>query len=288
MSNIISRYISPSNNFIGMIQNTLANNISLRNKIRQLFKHLPFLVLESDVRNILYANWIVPIQNIAHLVPNNCSLLQHNGYTILTILTYQHGHFGPSALGKARHFFPSPLQSNWRLYLEEVNHKPVTKPTVLFLNNTFNNPLYAVGTRLFSDVMNSHYGKPFQHIVTSSGNKERWISGVNDNGSSPNWAIGGIKSHSQNLPKPFSTFFNSYETALDKLCYQDTAVRLVENLQTLSSADIDLPINIASAIPIDVTHYKPGAFLTSIGATELPFCFVIPSVKFKALSETII
>lgn len=59
----------------------------------------------------------MPARNLASVVPPGVSLIQKGGHTLLTVLTYRHGHFGPAFLGPLRKLLPSPLQSNWRVYL---------------------------------------------------------------------------------------------------------------------------------------------------------------------------
>ena len=59
----------------------------------------------------------MPARNLASVVPPGVSLIQEGGHTLLTVLTYRHGHFGPAFLGPLRKLLPSPLQSNWRVYL---------------------------------------------------------------------------------------------------------------------------------------------------------------------------
>jgi uncharacterized protein YqjF (DUF2071 family) len=156
-------FVSPRKGFLGWLQNSLANMQLPKQVRRTISARLPFPTLESDVSNIVYANWNVPLAAVDHLIPPGVKVIDVDGKTILTILTYAHGHFGPSAAGPLRRLFPSPLQSNWRLYVQSVAGKKPAKPTVLFLANIFDSDLYAIGTRIFSDVMHAHRAMDFNH-----------------------------------------------------------------------------------------------------------------------------
>jgi len=243
--------------------------------------HLPFPVLESDVRNIIYANWIVPLTTVEYLIPPGVEVVEIEGETILTVLTYSHGHFGPSIAGIFRRFFPSPLQSNWRLYVKAIAGTAPTSPTVLFLANIFDSGLYAVGTRVFSDVMLSHRAMQFEHRRTGNA----WITRVSGNGSAPSWEMRTLETVEAGLPSAFAAFFLDYTEALRSLCLQDAAIAPIPDIKKLAISEIELPIDIRSATPLLVETYSPGSLLKRLGATSRPFCFRVPNVTFRVLSE---
>ena len=95
------------------------------------------------------------------LVPPRMTLATREVRVLLTVLSYRHGHFGPALAGPLRRLFPSPLQSNWRLYVDALDGAPLPAPTVFFLANVFDGALYALGTRLFSDALPSHLARRF-------------------------------------------------------------------------------------------------------------------------------
>lgn len=278
------RYASPSPGLAGRWQDRLANAAPLKRLCRATLGRLPFPVLESDVRDVVYANWIVPVVAVAGHVPPGVTIVEADGMTILTVLTYRHGHFGPVLAGPLRRWFPSPLQSNWRLYVRSIDGTPPPVPTVLFLANIFDTAIHALGTRLFSDVMVAHHGHDFVHRCAADG----WTSRVDPGGSAADWALEGCTSPVAELPPAFAPFFPDHRTALDMLCLQDAAIAPVADIDALAWADIDLPIDATSVVPLDVTAFRPGAVLRSLGAIATPFCFRVPTVRFRALSERII
>jgi len=277
-------FVSPDGGSVGLLQNWLANSPSIKRLRRILLGGLPFPVLESDVRDVIYANWVVPVAAVADRVPPGVQLVERNGQTILTVLTYAHGHFGPALAGPLRRFFPSPLQSNWRLYVEEVDGKAPVKDTVLFLANTFDSYLYALGTRIFSDAMLSHRAEHFEHREQSDG----WLTRLDGRGSAPSMTLHVGRPGQAELPEAFAPFFSGLPDALRKLCLQHAALAPTERDGQLSLAGIDLPIRTDAVEFLRVVRYDPGALLKRWQAGNLPFCFRVPSVRFRAISERLV
>ncbi len=61
--------------------------------------------------------------------------------------------------------FGSPLQSNWRLYIENNESFQVNEPTVYFVKNVMNSLIYTVGSRVFSNILQSHLPEKFVHDI---------------------------------------------------------------------------------------------------------------------------
>jgi len=269
---------------IGVIENALANSRFLSHIRRAFTSRLPFMVLASDVRDVVYANWVVPVSTVKFLVPPGVEIMEKDGNTVLTVLTYEHGHFGPAIAGVFRRLFPSPLQSNWRLYVRSIDGKDTDVPTALFVANVFNSDLYAVGTRVFSDVMLSHRAERFEHRQEGC----TWSIRIGGKGSAPSLTIKATASYAVDFPAAFGSFFNHYDDAIEMLCLQDAAIAPVIGTGAIAKADIALPIDTQTVMPLDVVAYLPGNFLEKLGAVSSPFCFRVPAVKFEALSEQIL
>jgi hypothetical protein len=126
---------------------------------RMLMRLIPFLELQSQVENIVYLSWWVDIEQVCSGYPSHVQLLEKQGKTIFTILTYQHQHFGFSFLGHLRQFMPSPQQSNWRFYI--APEQPAK--TVIFEQVVIDQKLYVLSGRLASDVMPAQYAQQFVH-----------------------------------------------------------------------------------------------------------------------------
>ncbi|WP_220359456.1 DUF2071 domain-containing protein [Alkalilimnicola ehrlichii] len=277
-------YQHPSNRRAAWLANWIANHRALRNARRWLLQRLPFPVLESDVRDIVYLNWVVPLARVAAWVPPGVELNARDGETILTVLSYRHGHFGPRLLGPLRRMFPSPLQSNWRFYVSSLHGRAVEQPTVLFIKNYFDNGLYAVGTRTGSDALPSDLAGVFRHGRSGHEVSTR----LQRDTDRLEFESEVVISSQGRLPTAFARFFSSWEEAVAMLSLQDSAVVQTPDLGCLAQADIALPIDQESVAPLAATHYLPGPLLQALGASGEPFCFFVPHVNFQVLSERLL
>lgn len=276
----------PSAGLFGKLANWLVTRRLLLTSRRALFSHLPFMQLASDVTNVVYCTWVLDARDVGHLVPPGVVIRQCNGSTLFTILTYAHSHFGPRIAGPLRRMFPSPLQSNWRLYVEALPGNVPADKTVLFVKNIFDNPLYALGTRLFSDALPSHLAKRFEHAALKGRFNTMICAGI---GSAPEFGCVAETSAERSLPEAFRPFFDSWRSAVNFLCLQHGAVAQVEDCARLAYAAIDLPIDTDAVEPLaSLDLPASGEFLRQIGATGKPFCFLVPSVPFRVLSERLL
>ena len=214
------------------------------------------------MQDVLYLNWVVPLPLSKADLPPGVSVWERGQSTILTVLIYRHGHFGPVFLGPLRRLFPSPLQSNWRLYVTRVEGEDPTHSMVLFLRNFFSSALYAIGTRLGSDALPSELPCAFTfqteselcaNIIGASGELELQVAG----------SVGGRPA----LPHPFQAFAASWKEAVTALTLQESAIVQPPDLTCLAQAGISLPVDIAEVRPVVITHWKAGNWLTARGAT---------------------
>ncbi len=131
----------------------LLNSKGIRDIMRLVGKLARTPVLTSDIRNVLYLNWLVPAERVSKLLPDGFQVDSRDSMAVVSILTYQHGGFGPRFLGKLRRWLPSPLQSNWRVYLDATKQGA---GAVYFLKTCFNSSVHVIGSRLMSDGLPSH------------------------------------------------------------------------------------------------------------------------------------
>lgn len=273
-------FVFPSPGLHGKFANWLVACRWLMRLRRKLFSHLPFVQLASEVTQVVYCTWVVDAKNVRHLVPPGVVLQQRNGSTLFTILTYAHGHFGPRFAGPLRRMFPSPLQSNWRLYVEAL------PKTVLFVKNIFDSPLYAIRTRLCSDALPSHLAGRFTHVARDG----RYSTSISaGGGSAPDFRCDARTTSERSLPESFAPFFESWRSAVTFLCLQHGAIARVEDCHRLAYAAIDLPVDVDRVEPMAALELPfGGTFLQDIGATGQPFCFLVPDVPFRVLSERLL
>jgi hypothetical protein len=87
-------YVHPTPGFTGRALATIANNAAIRWIRRTAMGPLPFARLASDVEDVVYLTWIVPVERVRAFVPPGVAIVDRAGLTLFTILTYRHGHFG--------------------------------------------------------------------------------------------------------------------------------------------------------------------------------------------------
>lgn len=277
------RFVSPRAGWAGALQNRLGNAPRWARLRRATLARLPFPKLRSDVRDVVYATWVVPADAVQAWVPPGVGLTARNGQVLLTVLSYRHGRFGPVLAGPLRRLFPSPLQSNWRCYVATLHDRPPAAPTVLFLANVFDSALYALGTRLFSDVLPSHLSGRF----VLRNDEHGCMVEIGGGGSAPSLRLETLRA-APALPFMLASFFTGWREAVAMLARQDAAVAAVPEDDALALARIELPIALDDVVPLTVSKYRPGTLLRQLGAVKPPFCFLVPRVTFRVLSERLV
>ena len=283
---LLNLYGHPRPGRIGRGLAALANSRTLARFRRGLFSRLPFPRLESNVTNVVYTTWLLDTTTVSHLVPPGLTLWERNGQTPFTILTYQHGHFGPSCSGPLRRLLGSPLQSNWRLYLQAPPSQAPQVSTVLFLKNTMNSLFYVLGTRLFSDVLATHLPETFVHRQTDGRYETVIFPG---SGSAPALNCVCTPATHGTLGPAFSEVFDSWASAVEFLCLQDGAVSYTDQDAHLAFSEIDLPIDLTTVQPLGLASGELQCpFLDQFSPAAETLCYLVPEVLFQATSERLI
>ncbi len=254
---------------------------------RKLFSYLPFLKLKSDVTDVVYMNWLVDLEAFKDYIPEGVTLFEKQGRALFTILTYKHHHFSPAFLGPFRKLFPSPLQSNWRLYVDQLPLKTNNdQEVVLFLKNILDSHLFAMGSRLFSDALPSHFAASFTH--SKQGDCYETIITPGE-GSAPELQARLTEMDSQHwLPVEFEYYFGDIQKALEFICLQKAAISSIGSSKEVAYAGIDLPVDIATIKPMQLNGIHVPFLETLQGNLSQPFCFVVPSVPFTVLWERVL
>lgn len=253
-------------------------SFSILLKIRRvLMRFLPFFRLQSRVRNIVYLSWLVDIEQVRHRYPEQVQMLEMQGKTIFTILTYQHEHFGFSFLAGLRKLMPSPQQSNWRFYIQPSQQEK----TVIFEQVIVDQKLYVLAGRLASDVMPAQYASKFQHQRQAQ-KIDTQIYVDKDYQLSSSVMI----ESEQRLPTSWQSLFQSWGEAVRYLVDQDHAwVEWTDQVGKMSQGDIEMPFDFSQIQATQVlTVDCPLLKQWNIDMQDV-FAFVVPELDFYVKNE---
>ena len=277
-------YRHPRAGWPGRLFAALANSTRLAAVRHAIVSRLPFLTLHSDVRDVVYVSWLVDAHAAQQLLPAGVALWQRDGKTPFTVLTYRHGHFGPALLGPLRKLMPSPLQSNWRLYLEHTPAGAPAVPCVYFLKNIMDSLPHALGTRLFSDILPTHLADAMTLDVTATQARCTIAPGA---GSAPALDVQAVIAENQTLDTGWQALFGSWDDAVAFLACQDAAIAHVPRNGKLAFGEIDLPVDLDQVQALAAVRAE-CALLAQLPPVSAPFAFLVPKVPFKALSERLL
>jgi hypothetical protein len=268
----------------GRLFAALANCTHFASVRQAVMSRLPFLTLHSDVRDVVYVSWLVDAAAAQTLLPPGVVLWQRDGKTPFTVLTYRHGHFGPALLGPLRKLLPSPLQSNWRLYLERTPAGAPAVPCVYFLKNIMASLPHALGTRLFSDILPTHLADNMTLDVTAT---QAHCSIAGGAGSAPALDVQAAITAAHGLDADWQALFGNWHDAVAFLACQDAAIAHVPRNGKLVFGEIDLPVDVDQVQALTALRADCG-LLGQLPPMSKPFAFLVPKVPFKALSERLL
>ena len=248
---------------------------------RAIAELLPIIPMRSDIRNVIYINYLVPVERLMSLLPDGLELQllgANDEYGMFTYLTMRHGHFGPAFLGPLRRLLISPLQSNWRIYVRD----PVTsKSGVYFVITTTDSIPLAVGARFLAEGMPMHLLASAELSDSASGQLTlRLNPGI---GSAPDTEAVLMRSMERPTQGIWSSCFASYEEMLAYTVPQDCAfsIQLWADQITNQEIELGIPLDSCEAL-VGQVHSK--AVREFIGDAEA-FAFHVPKVEFNFLRE---
>jgi hypothetical protein len=256
------------------------NSRGLRDLLRPMAIVAPMPTLKSDIENVVYLNWMVPVERVEAMLPSPLKLDVRNGKTAVSLLTYQHGHFGPALFGPLRSWLPSPYQSNWRFYIEPEN-QDATRDAIYFFKTSISEWPHALGSRLMSDGLPSHLTESFTHVREGAVVTSEMKSGQ---GSAPDLyscvTCGGEKE----LPGDFESEFGTWESAVQFLVEQNRGVSVLAGMGEVYESLIDIPIAVSEVESAKCEEYRSD-WLKDVTKDCEVFAFVVPALSFRALGE---
>jgi hypothetical protein len=262
----------PSSGWIGRALELVANSRLLR----AYCEWLPPFAFLSDITDVFYVNYLVEAERLEPFVPTGLELqrLGRAGrYALFTHLTYRHGHFGPRLLGPLRRLLPSPIHSNWRIYVVDPH---TDLRGVYFVTNAIASTMHALAARLLSEGMPMH---ALQSATVQVG-ADRTCRLLLDPGagSAPDLEA-ELRTGDAVLPgPPWTDCFDSYRTFLAYCVTQDRAFSSQPWYGRITRQEIALAISLESCEPLagDVHSHVAAAY---VGDAEA-LCFRVGRVAF--------
>jgi uncharacterized protein YqjF (DUF2071 family) len=245
--------------------------------LRALGEWLPTAAFISDIRDVIYMNYLVDASRLEALLPRGLELqrLGPDGrHAMVSILTYNHGHFGPALLGPLRRWLPSPVQSNWRLYVRDP--RTGTKG-VYFFTNAIDRTPHAFGARMLSEGMPMHV--PAAAAVEAEKDGSFVVRLTPGRGSAPDLEARLRPSGDRSLPPPASACFDDYHAMLAYTVPQDRAFSSQPWRGRITRQEIVLGIPLEACEPL-VGEVYSNAAAEQVGDAR-PICFRVGRVNFR-------
>lgn len=237
---------------------------------------LPVPEFRSDITDVVYVNYLVPAGRLEHLVPEGLELQRlgpDGAFALFTFLTFRHGHFGPRLLGPLRRLLPSPVQSNWRIYVRD----PASgKEGIYFVTTANGHWANALGARCLAEGLPMHV--PERAAVERDADGTLRVELVPGRGSAPD-----VAAFLRDLPAPWSECFASYRELLAYDVPQDRALSTQPWRRTVTRQEIDLGIPLDACEPLEGEVRSRAA--AEIAGDARPLCFRVAKVAFRFTEE---
>jgi hypothetical protein len=244
---------------------------------RRLAEWMPAPALVSDIRDVVYVNYLVEADRLEPLVPDGLELqrLGPGGrYALFTFLTYRHGHFGPRAFGPIRRLLPSPVQSNWRIH---VTDPQTGRRGVYFVSTVISSTPHALAGRLLSEGVPMHVPRRARLSRDDDGTLHLLIDP--GGGTAPDVRATLRPSDDRSLPPPWSDCFGDWFGFLGYCVPQDRALSSQPWYGRVTRQEIELGIPLESCRRLE-GDVESAAARGIVGEAQ-PLCFHVPAVTFR-------
>jgi hypothetical protein len=262
---------------LGLVLDVLGNS----RFVRFICHFIPIVPFLSAITDVVYVNYLVEARLLEALVPPGLTLqrLGKDGrYALFTFLVYHHGQFGPQLLGPLRQLLPSPLQTNWRIYVCDPRSG---YQGVYFVTNAITNTLYGLAARLLAEGMPMHVLQQGTLTVDEPG----IVSFLLDpgRGTAPDAKATLRLGKSFPVEGPWSACFESYNDFLAYCVPQDRALSSQPWYEQVTRQEISLNIALEACQPLEGAVYSTTA--QALVGDAVPFCFYVPQVDFRLEKE---
>jgi hypothetical protein len=249
---------------------------------RALAEWLPAPALRSDIRDVVYVNYLVDADRLEALVPRGLELQRFGPagrLALFTFLTYRHGHFGPRALGPLRRLLPSPIQSNWRIY---VTDPQTGKGGVYFVCTAIDSTPHALAGRLLAEAVPMHV--PHRATLSRDADGVVHLSLDPGRGTAPDVRATLRPSDDRSVPDDWRDCFGDWVGFLAYCVPQDRAMSLQPWYDRVTRQEIELGIPLDSCLRLEGEVESRAA--QDIAGDARPVCFYVPGVTFQFSDES--
>jgi hypothetical protein len=272
-----ARWVAPGGGLAGRALGLIAGSRALRD----LGSWLPVPAFRSDIRDVIYVNYLAPAGSLGRLVPEGLELQRlgpEGRWAMFSFLTYRHGHFGPAVLGPLRRLWPSPVQSNWRIYVRDPR---TGKEGIYFTTNTITTLIHSLGARAMADGAPMHLAREASLIREASG-AVRLVVDPGE-GSGPDASLTLRPARPPTLAGPWAECFDRPDAMLRYAVPQDRAMATQPWRRSTIRDEIFL------GIPIESCEFLEGEVRSraaeAIVGGAVPLCFRVPAVPFVLTGE---
>jgi hypothetical protein len=240
---------------------------------------VPIVAFRSDVRDVVYVNYLVERERLEPLVPPGLELQRlgpEGRLALFTFLTYRHGNLGPRFLGPLRRLLPSPIQSNWRIY---VRHPRSGRDGIFFVTSALSSAPHALAARLLAESMPMHVPRHAELDARGDGIR---LSIDPGRGSAPD-ATALLRPAPPPADGPWRACFPSWRDFLAYAVPQDRAMSAQGWADRVTSQEISLGIPLEACAPM-AGEVRSRRAQQLVGAA-VPICFHVARVKFSFVGE---
>jgi hypothetical protein len=243
---------------------------------RALGELAPMVALRSDIRDVIYVNYVVEAERLERLVPAGLELQRvgpEGRHALFSILTYRHGHLGPRLLGPLRPLLPSPVQTNWRIYVRDPRSGC---EGVYFLTTGISSTPHALAARLLTEGLPMHV--PAASAVGPAGDGTFRLRLDPGEGTAPD-ADAVLRTRAERPERgPWSACFASYTAMLAYCVPQDRALSVQPWYGRVTRQEIRLGIPLEACEPLEGEVRSDAA--RAVAGDAAAFCFRVARVRF--------
>ena len=272
----LARWRHPARGIFARAADVVANS-----RVARAFGSLvPDLAFVSDVEDVVYVSYVVPHERLARFVPEGLELQRvgpGGAFALFTWLTYRHGHFAPRVVGPARRFAPSPIQSNWRVYVRD----PASgREGIVFVTNAVSSTAYALAARVLADGMPMHVWRRAELVRERAALRLVLDAGEGTAPDAEARLAVDDGPDARTLPPSFARAFGSYEELLRACVPQDRAFSAQPWRGTMTRHEIHLGIPLEACVPLR-GEVRSRAAAAIVGPDAEAVSFLVERVAFR-------